>query len=478
MPHTHQNKPKGGKTPTPALDPQKGGGAKAGLKGMSFAQASQQLAPQTGPGAKGAQSPTTAKAPTTPAPKGPAAPRQLAIKKATAQKLGKVDSMASAIGAIGGVLDAMAPTAGEGFEGDVEVEIKPPEGVGFYMKLGLSGAVKRMEDGRLEVEGSMSVTAGVAGNAELDTYWFGKYGAEWHAGVKGELGLKATGDNGAHCMRLFGLGVSDWVRSCRGGSYVASKLFGDSYEADTIKTMKPEGSAKESSVEYSAALGLDVGAGLEAGEAGKAEVGAEAGVKATTKVTKGKDGKKNSETEVETFKKIALGLETAAFDVSGEAEMSTVAGQGTKTGLSLDLVPKEVLGGQRVGFLAKALSDAVVPLLAICAKSAPVDAKLRASMAAGMKWIPSQIIAAKMLDSMALKCGYSLKLEYEDGKFKGWSLELTREGEVEVGPVKAAGKTTREVAKGEVEDKPAVVPPVTPPKKAPGKKPAGKKGTP
>jgi hypothetical protein len=396
------------------------------------------------------------------------APRKLNMKKGVAQKLGAVDSLSSATSVIGGVLDAMAPTAGEGFEGSVEVEIKPPAGVGFYMKLGLNGAVKRLEDGRLEVEGKTELTVGIAGEASIDTGWFGKYGGSWHAGVKGAIGVKATGDSGAHCMQLFGLGIHDWVKACPGGAYVASKLFGGTYEADVLKTMKPEGHAKESSLEYSAELGLDVGAGLEAGDDNKIE--AEGGIAGTVtnKVTKDKDGKRKDEVETATVISVALGGESAAFGGSGEAELTLKKGQKPDLSLSLELTPKS-LDGKAVAYVAKGLADLIKPLLKVASKAAP-DEKTRTALAVGCGWLPSQLIAEKIDATKGMAMGYGLGLNYENGAFKSWDLSLTREVEVEVGPLAIKGKTSRELASGEAkEEKAPVKKPTTPP--PPQKKP-------
>lgn len=465
MPQTHQQRPSGKSTPTggvpPVLD-QQAGGLKAQLRGVGFDQGASQLAPPVqAKGKGGGQGPKK----TPPKSKGGQstkggqqvqAPRQLNIKKGTAQKLGQVDSLGSAITAIGGLMDAMAPTPGEGFEGDVEVEIKPPESLGFYMKLGLKGGVKRLEDGRLEVEGGVEVVVGVAGSAEIDTGWFGKYGGSWHAGVKGAIGLKATGDNGAHCMRLFGLGVHDWVRALPGGGYVASKLFGDTYEDDTIKSMKPEGHAKESSLEYSGEVGLDVGAGLEAGEETKAEVGAGASVVKTNKVTKGKDGKRKDESETAKVLSIELGGETEGFAAKGAAEISFKGNEAPDVELDIELEPKGIIG-KGAGFIAKSLTDLIKPFLAYCNTT---RAQHRASPETGDRlakgialWIPSQLIAGKIHETGSLKAGYNLKLEYEEGKFKAWNLALTRavEQETEVlgSSLKIGGKTTRDLAGGE-----------------------------
>lgn len=292
----HTSKPTKPKTPSQqgTQSPQS---KKQALKGMSYAQGQQALAPQqttTGPG-KGKGGKT--------APKGP--------NESTLQKIVKslpeVESVQGAFTAIGSMIDVFAPTAGEGFSGALDVKIKPPLGSGFYMNLNFEGTAKRNADDKLELEGKVAVVIGAAGKV---SYFDG------YVGARGMLALKATADSGYQALELMGLGIHKTIAAwtTKGADWV----FGKGYEEGVVgKMQSQQKGSKADSLEFTGELGAEGGMGAM-DEEGGGEGKLAAGYRNKTTVTKEKDGDKKAKVETEHGFMVALAAKAKAAGMEFE----------------------------------------------------------------------------------------------------------------------------------------------------------------
>jgi len=418
---------------------------KGQLRGMSFAEGEAALTP-------GGGDPVQRKSPVQKDDKTkPAQPHDIDIKQGTLEKLGQVESFEQANTVVGQVLDAMAPTPSSGFMGAFEIKICPPGAIGFYMNLGLEGTVKRTAAGKLEVEGKLAVTVGVGGGGELDAGWLGKYGAKWHVGIRGALGVKATGSHGGECMSLTGLAIKDWIDGVPGGSYVSPYLFGETFEADVLKGMGVEGTTDEDSIESSMEGGLDVGGSLEMGELASGEAQGFYGGKSVTKVGKGKDGKKTSQTEVGSAGFAKFNAKVGEH-WHGEGEVQFFNPSGPKKP-SVEIKAEVMSHGTAaagVAFGAKSVADLVSPVWGLLKATGDQDLQQGAKDLGSL--VPCGAISGALDASHLVNSGFEIILKFEELKFKEFALEAVRgmDKELHLGVVEGSlkGKTTRALAHG------------------------------
>lgn len=347
---------------------------------------------------------------------------------------------------VGMLLDGLAPTWGSGVTGVFSFKIEPPEGMGFYLDLQLKGSVKRSMSGKLEVEGSVSVTAGLAAKAEVDLGWYGKYGASWHAGVHLGVGVNAVGSTGWECMDMMSLPIRTQVEKIAGGDYASNFLFGKDREADILKNMGAAGTKDEDSLEYYAEIGGVGGAGVTKGHEGaEAELGVD--YRSVTKIGKGADGKKQTSTE----SGIAGHLDFAGkvhrdfgeFAAQGGIEWFNPSGE-----KKADYSIKAEVSSHGGMFAAAAFDAGVIgglfmPLWQICKGS---DDEVARGALGYASVFPSGVIAGKMADhahhhpdTLGAHVGFEVIVKFKEGKFSELAVEAIRAVEVEIGP-KVPGK--------------------------------------
>ncbi len=328
-----------GKSPTPEQRPGQHVQKKQALRGMSFDEGEKALlppsegeevgAPKGGPvqmrgkkgrkggGGGGGGSTTSSKGTTTTTTTPPT--QETTFQKVT-KKLGEVASIDDAFGAIGGLIDMLAPTSGQGFSGQIDVKIKPPLGGGFYLNLNLEGTAKRNTDDKLELEGKIGLVVGAAGNM----YMFSGY-----VGARGMLGVKATADGGYGCLRLMGLGIHSTIAAwtTRGADW----LFGGGYEQAVVGGMTPETEGgKADSLEYTGELGVEGGSGgMTGGEEAKAEGKLQTGLRSKTKISKEKSGDTKAKSETENGFMLVLGGKAKAggLEIEGGGDMFITSGK-------------------------------------------------------------------------------------------------------------------------------------------------------
>ena len=264
-----------------------------------------------GGGGGSTRSTTTTTAPTTSG--------ETTFQKVT-RKLGEVASIDDAFGAIGGLLDMLAPVSGQGFSGQLDVKIKPPLGGGFYLNLNLEGTAKRNTDDKLELEGKIGLVVGAAGSVG---YFSG------YVGARGMLGVKATADGGYGCLRLMGLGIHSTIGAwtTRGADW----LFGGGYEQAVVGGMTPETEGgKADSLEYTGELGVEGGSGgTSGGEEASVEGKLQTGLRSKTKISKEKAGDTKAKSETENGFMLVLGGKAKAggLEVEGGGDMFIASGK-------------------------------------------------------------------------------------------------------------------------------------------------------
>ncbi len=347
---------------------------------------------------------------------------------------------------VGMLLDGLAPTWGSGVTGVFAFKIEPPEGIGLYLDLEIKGSVNRSMSGKLEVEGSVSLTAGLAAKAEVDLGWYGKYGASWHAGVHLGVGINAVGSNGVECMDMMSLPIRSLIEAVPGGDYVVAHLFGKGREADILKNLGAAGTEDEDSVEYSTEIGGVGGAGVEKGHEGaEAELGV--GYRSVTKIGKGADGKKQTSTESgnaghlefagnvqRTFGEFAAQGGIEWFNPNGEKKADyTIKAEVSSHGGMI----------AAAAFDAGVIAGLFVPLWQIC--KGREDEVARGALGYASVF-PSGVIATKMADYahhnpdiLGAHVGFEVIVKFKEGKFSELAVEAIRAVEMEIGP-KVPGK--------------------------------------
>ncbi len=302
---------------------------KQGLKGMSFQQGQQALAPQGGGGApvqmrggkgkrkgrgggggqQNQQNQQTTPTPTTP-------PKEGTLTK-IAKSLGEVEDIEGAFMGIGSLIDVFAPTAGQGFSGAIDVKIKPPGGNGFYLNLNFEGTAKRNNDDKLELEGKVGVVVGAAGKM---TYFDG------YVGARGMLAVKAISDSGFQALQLMGLGIHKTIAAWT--TKGANWLFGQGYEEKVVEGMTPKTKGdKADALEYTGELGVE--GGLGGGDEDTAgELKLAAGYRGKTTLSKEKEGDKKVQSETEHGFMAVLAAKAKALGVEFEGAIDAFLTKG------------------------------------------------------------------------------------------------------------------------------------------------------
>lgn len=439
MPHTHRNKRhnkgSGGGGGTP---PQQQSQGKNALRGMSLQQQQQSLQPQGGQkggGQKGQQGGKT-----TPPPRS----NESALKRA-AHKLGEVASIDGAFQGIGGLLDVLAPTAGQGFSGSVDVKIKPPLGSGFYMNLNLEGTAKRNTDDKLELEGKVALVIGGAGKV---SYF------EGYVGARGMLAVKATGKSGYDCLRLMGLGIHQTIAAWTPKG--ADWLFGAEFEKNVVEGMVPktEGN-KADGLEYTGELGVEGGLG-GGGEEGGPEGKLATGYRGKHTLSKEKPGDKKIASETDHGLMVVLGGKAKALglELEGAIDMfvtkdkpvqwelkGEIAADADKLKDAMQVV--KALGDLGGGLLGTARSAA-----ALQEKGGQGDkgtwAKVRTALG-GLSIFPKTAVGLAMHDKgknapLGTKAAFELGLKFEGKELKEFNLEALQKYEPSEGTKDLLGK--------------------------------------
>ncbi|MCB9731949.1 MAG: hypothetical protein H6745_04865 [Deltaproteobacteria bacterium] len=363
------------------------------------------------------------------------------------RKLGEVATLDNAFEAIGGLMDTLAPIAGQGFSGQLDVKIKPPLGGGFYMNLNLEGTAKRNSEDKLEVEGKIAVVVGAVGRA----YFFDGY-----VGARGALAVKATGDAGYECMRLMGLGLHNVIGawSPRGASWI----FGQGFEDDVVKGMKSEEHGdKADSLEFQGEVGVEggIGGGNGVGGGEGAEGKLAAGYRNKTKVSKEKDTDTKSKTEVEHGFMTTLGVKGKAggFELEGGIDIFVAKGKPVAWELKAEIAAEsEKLAV--VTQVTKSIGDIFGMALGTARSLAGVQEKAKGgekttwagirTALGGMSIVPKVTIAAAMHDKgknapVGTKAAFEVGLKFEDKTLKEFTIEALQKFEPPEGMKESLG---------------------------------------
>ena len=415
---------------------------KQNLKGMSFAQGQQALAPQGGTQVQQQRGGHT--------------PNPTALQKVV-KSLGEVASVEHAFMAIGGLIDVFAPTVGEGFSGAIDVKIKPPQGSGFYMNLNLEGTAKRNSDDKLELEGKLGLVIGAAGKV---SYFDG------YVGARGMLALKATADSGFQALQLMGLGVHRTVAAwtTRGADW----LFGQGYEDQVVgKMTSQEKGAKADSLEFTGELGAEGGMGAMGDENG-VEGKLAAGYRNKTTLSKEKDTDLKAKVETEHGFMVAFGAKAKAlgFEFEGGVDAFLTKGKDPQWELKGELAADSTKYKDQVA-IAKAMGDVLGGTIGVIRSGVSTYQKAKDGQKEPAMWnglrtaigalsnVPKVTMAKAMASGAkgapeGSKPAFELGLKYEGKDLKEFSLESVAKYEpgettkkvLETAGVELGGKTT------------------------------------
>ena len=355
------------------------------------------------------------------------------------QDFGTAENAPQANGVIGSFIDSMTETPGQGFKGSLEIEV--PIGVpGCFMALKLEGGAKRTLHGKREIEFKVRLTF----LGKIDLHF-----VEIHAGVFGELGVKAVADSGHEAMQLMGLLLQQKVKGV--SKKLANKIWGSGYEEEVVEQMD-----EQDEVEGEGSMGLVLGAGAHLGHGGhgpSVEGEVEGGVRSKTKLKKGADGHLETEHDKGLFLNVGVKSHIGPVEVEVKVESFFKREQGKFQAPDVK-VEFEVLGMhglETVSALAVGLADCVAPAINAIIKGSKGkghEAEMHAQQLAGS--VAMQPIAGRLIAGGLVHGGFGLILEWEHGKFKKYEVETIKKVELDIGIGKVSGTKTNVVAEGEV----------------------------
>jgi hypothetical protein len=335
-----------------------------------------------------------------------------------AQDLGVADDIHGANQAVGAFIDTMSAVPGAGFSGSIDIKI--PLGVAMFMALRFEGSVRRSKSQGAKREAQFKARISFNLGAR-------KSYCDMYAGVFGEVGIKAVGDNGAEIMGLMGLLIRNRVQGA--APKMANRIWGQrgAQEESVLEGLEvgEDGKSKDSAEAYGK-VGLQAGLGIRkpsgkelGGTKGDASVKAKDVIKAEEQDGKKKlkidEGKKALSFAVE----LGAGLGPIKGKVKGEGDVPVGKEKGRgwdlKVGLEIESFDKGIKAETELASILAVAYGTLFDGIQKAIRGKDKEAEL--AMIQYAVAVPTAALAGRMVGKGLAKAGVGTEIVYKQGKY-------------------------------------------------------------